>query len=137
MKIFLISLLSITYLFSFDALHVKASIFSKIAHEFVKKDVVNIYTDDEFLLKTKAEDYFLKHTSREKADIVFLSNKDDIEHNCKAKYIFATSYSLYKNSNKVVGAFFWQKGRPSIIIKSDMLKKLDVQLSLEFQKYTE
>jgi len=131
------TLLSVSCLFSFDALHVKAQILSAIAQEFVKKDVVNIYTDDEDLIKTKGIIASLNYTSRENADIVFLSNEGDIENNCKAKYIFSTSYYGYKTSQKVVGSFFWQKGRPNIIIKSAMIKKLDVKLSKQFQKYVE
>lgn len=137
MKILLAILLSISYLFSFDALHVKAEIFSKIAHEFVKKDIVNIYTDDESLRKAKRFIPYLNTTSKEKSDILFLSKIDDLECSCQTKYIFSTSYQTYKTSQKVIGAFFWQKGRPNIIIKSAMLKKLGIKLSPEFEKYVE
>jgi len=137
LKIFLIVLFSVSSLFSFDALHVKAEIFSKIAHEFVKKDVVNIYTDDKTLVKTKGLISSLHYTSRKKSDIVFLSNINDLQSPCKSKYIFSTSYQVYKTSPKVIGAFFWQKGRPNIIIKSTMLKKLHIKISPEFEKYIE
>lgn len=137
MRILLIILLSLTYLFSFDALHVKAQIIAKIAHELVDKDIVNIYTDDESLIKTKGLVSSLNYTTKKNADIAFLTHKDTIEKTCKAKYIFSTSYYNYKTSKKAIGAFFWQKGRPNIIIKSSMLKKLNIKLSQSFQKYLE
>ena len=137
MKIFLISLLSVSFLFSFDALHVKAEILSKIAHEFVHKDIVNIYTDDKDLIKTKGLVPSLNYTNIEDSDIVFLSSLDTIETKSKAKYIFSTSYYVYKTSQKVIGSFFWQKGRPNIIIKSSILKKSNIKLSMAFQKYVE
>jgi len=137
LKIFMIMLTSISFLFSFDVLHIKAHIFAKIAHEFIDKEVVNIYTDDKSLLKTKGIIPTLKFTTREESDIVFLSKEEDIDCEGTTKYIFSTSYKMYKSSKDVIGAFFWQKGRPNIIIKLSMLKKLDIELSQEFQKYVE
>jgi hypothetical protein len=137
LKIFLIILLSISSLFSFDALQVKAEIISKIAHEFVHKDVVNICTDDKDLLKTKGLVSSVNYTTMDKADIVFVSDINSISKNCNTKYIFSTSYYLYENSTEVLGVFFWQKGRPNIIIKSSMLKKSNIKLSQAFQKYVE
>ena len=137
MKTLLILLISAISLFSFDVLSVKAEILSKIAKELVKKDVVNIYVDDEDLIKTKGLVPSLNYTTCKEADVLFISNKDKLDKVCKDKYIFSTSYYLYQNSQEVIGAFFWQKGRPNIIIKSAMIEKLEITLSKPFQKYVE
>lgn len=130
-------MISFISLFSFDALHVKAEILSKIAHQIVKKDIVKIYVDDDHFLGTQGLVDSVKYTSCEDADIVFVPKKESLKNDCKNKFIFATSYYFYQNSPDVIGAFFWQKGRPNIIIKSAMIEKLDVSLSKSFKKYIE
>ncbi len=130
-------MVSLVSLFSFDALHVKAEILSKIAHELVKKDVVNIYTDDEDFIKTKGLVSSVNYTTCKDADVVFISKIDTLSKGCNVKYLFSTSYYLYQTLPEVVGVFFWQKGRPNIIIKSSMAKKLNISLSESFEKYVE
>ncbi len=71
-------MVSLVSLFSFDALHVKAEILSKIAHELVKKDVVNIYTDDEDFIKTKGLVSSVNYTTCKDADVVFISKIDTL-----------------------------------------------------------
>ena len=135
MKKILILLLCISSLFSYDVLVVKAKILSKIAHELVKKDIVNIYVEDKDLEKTKGLVPSLKYTSYDEADIVFISEIDNIAKN--KKYIFSTSYYVYQKNSNVLGAFFWQKGRPNIIIKSKKAESLNISFSPSFQKYVE
>ncbi len=130
-------MLSFISLFSFDALHVKAEILSHIAHELVKKDVVNIYIDDKKFIKTKGLISSVKYTSCQNADVIFISKKETLNKKCNSKYLFTTSYYLYQSLPDVIGVFFWQKGRPNIIIKSSMIKKLNISLSESFKKYVE
>ncbi len=133
-KIFIL-LLFISSLFSYDVLVVKAKILSKIAHEVIKKNVVNIYVEDRDLQKTKGLVSSIRYTFYEEADIVFVSNMSSIKKN--KKYIFSTSYYIYQNNPDILGAFFWQKGRPNIIIKSQKSKNLNISFSKSFQKYIE
>lgn len=128
--------MSVISLFSYDSMHVKARILSKIAHELIKKDVVNIYVDDDFI-GTKGLVDSLKYTSCKDADIVFISKQEALSDGCENKIIFSTSYYFYQNSPQVTGAFFWQKGRPNVIIKSAMIEKLGIFLSEPFHKYVE
>ena len=123
--------------FAFDATAVKAEILSKIAHEFIKKDVVNIYTDDAELLKTKGLIASLNYSSFEDADIVFVTkNSAKVSINSK-KHIFTTSYSAFKKYPHIIGVFFWQKGRPNIIIREKIIKKQNIILSEQFKRFLE
>lgn len=137
MKSFLIAILTITSLFSYDVLIIKAKILSQIAHELVKKDVVNIYVEDNVLSKTKNIVPSLKYTTLEKADVVFVSTKQTLLKSFKKKYIFTTSYNLYKRYPNILGVFFWQKGRPNIIIRAKVAKNKNIHFTKTFEKYIE
>ena len=137
LKIILLILISIKLVFAFDATAVKAEILSKIAYEFVKKDVANIYTDDAELLKIKGLSLSLNHSSLEDADIVFVTQNSENVSIDSEKYIFTTCYNTFKKYPHIVGVFFWQKGRPNIIIREEIVKKQNITLSEPFQRFLE
>lgn len=135
LKIILILLVCISSLFSYDSCDIKAKILSKIAHEIVKKDVVNIYVEDTEFVSDKCSNESIHFTTEQKADLLFLSKLKSVENYKQNKVIFSTNYYLYKTSPKVFGAFFWQKGRPNIILKSSLTKKFNIVFSEQFEKY--
>lgn len=51
--------------------------------------------------------------------------------------IITTEYSLLSKDERVVGAFFWQKGRPNILFLRLRMQNLNVSLGREFDKYIE
>jgi hypothetical protein len=121
-----------------DVLQVKAQIVSKIAHAFVLKDIINIYiSEQDDLAQVKGMDSSLLYTSYEEADIAFIDKKRSSTESKNERYIFSTSYYLYQNDPHVIGTFFWQKGRPTILIKSSILKEKGIVLPDEFTKYEE
>ena len=71
-----------------------------------------------------------------KADVVILSTTSNIPKECQEKILFGTRYSHLKNPN-VIGAFFWQKGRPNILFYQERLKKKNIKLDSSFDKYIE
>ncbi len=137
LRSFLIVVFIITSLFSYDASTIKAKILSQIAHELVKKDIVNIYVEDNTLSKTKNLIPSIVYTTFDKADVVFLSTRKTLLMSSNKKYIFATSYNLYKTYPNILGVFFWQKGRPNIIIRSKIAKNKNIHFSKLFEKYIE
>lgn len=138
MKTIIACCLSATLLFSLDVLQVKAQIVSKIAHAFVKKDIINIYiSEHNDLAQIKGLDSSLQYTSYEEADIAFIDKKRSSVASKNERYIFSTSYYLYQNDPDIIGTFFWQKGRPTILIKSSLLKERGILLPEEFNKYEE
>ena len=124
-------------MFSSDIGRLQAQILSTIAHALVDKNSLNVCLDDKDLESSKKYAKSLKFVSCSKADIVFTSKAKDVDTKCKTGLVFATSYYLYRHSPMVVGAFFWQKGRPSIIFRKKQLKKLGIKLPGEFSKYVE
>ncbi len=137
MKIFILSILFISSIFGSGVKKLEAQILSSIAHTLVHKRNINICIDDKNLKGIEKYSKTLKLVSCGKADIVFTSNDNEIDKKCKTSLIFSTSYYLYEHSPMVVGAFFWQKGRPNIIFRKKQLEHLGIVLPKNFKKYVE
>jgi len=113
-----------------------SSIFNMIVKNITKKPNANVY------IHTKV-DALQKYPRGLKiintccmADIVIISTIDNLPQQCQEKIIFGTRYSHLKNPS-VVGAFFWQKGRPNILFYQERLEKKNIQLDSSFNKYIE
>lgn len=135
MKKLLITLILLsTYSFSGEV-EIAAKIIDKISTELTKKERVSVYTTDIrnlYIIKIS------KHLNREKActsaDLVL--TKDETLPMCGDKTLFfATDYLAFKKNSQAVGAFFYQKGRPSIVFRKEQLNKHNIVLSKEFEKY--
>lgn len=51
--------------------------------------------------------------------------------------LITTEYSLLKKEERIVGAFFWQKGRPNVLFLRGRMQKANLKLGHEFDKYIE
>ncbi len=51
--------------------------------------------------------------------------------------IITTEYSLLEKDERIIGAFFWQKGRPNLLFLRNRMQKANVTLGHEFDKYIE
>ncbi len=135
MKNLILIFILITSIYAND--NKKASgIFNFIVSNITKKESSSVY------IHTKVESLNLYPgklkivTECDKADIVILSTTNNIPQECMTKTLFGTRYSHLKNPN-VIGAFFWQKGRPNILFYHNRLKEHKVVLDSSFDKYIE
>jgi hypothetical protein len=71
------------------------------------------------------------------ADIVVISTFSGLPAECLDKPLFASSYRLFRQHDEIVGAFFWQKGRPNIIFSAERLQQRNIRLGTEFAPYIE
>ncbi len=55
----------------------------------------------------------------------------------KNSVIITTEYSLLIKDERIIGAFFWQKGRPNLLFLRPRMEKSNVNLGHEFDKYIE
>jgi len=131
----LLTFLLITTIYASD--NQKASdIFNLLVKEITKKVSPNVYL---FKGNSSVKQYpgsLNIVTMCDKADLIILSTTQDIPKKCLEKILFGTRYSHLKNPN-VVGAFFWQKGRPNILFYEERLKKNSIKLNPSFDKYIE
>lgn len=70
------------------------------------------------------------------ADLIIVSKNipQNLSKNC---VLITTEYSLLVKDERIVGAFFWQKGRPNLLFLRPRMQKANVKLGHEFDKYIE
>ena len=115
----------------------KASgIFNLIVKEITKKENANVYIHTNIYSIEQYPGNINIVDDCKEADLVILSTNKDIPKECNQKILFGTRYSHLKNKN-VVGAFFWQKGRPNILFYQKRLQMYNVKLEPSFNEYIE
>ena len=126
-------------LYSNTLSQIKAQIILSIAHLVTHKKTVKIYVDDpSFLDIFKNSSYIKRVMNCFQADIIITKNSQNIKKQCKKKQtnIISTTYRDYKqNSDIDFGAFFWQKGRPNMLINSKIIRKRSMHLPRSYYKY--
>lgn len=55
----------------------------------------------------------------------------------KNSIIITTEYSLLEKDDRIIGAFYWQKGRPNLLFLRERMEKAHITLGHEFDKYIE
>jgi len=134
MKFFLISLL-ITTMYANDV-KLASSIFNTIVSSITHKKNANVYLSGDIESVSKYPGKLRIVYDCALADIVLVSTFKELPNECKSKMFFGTKYSHLKDKN-VIGAFFWQKGRPNILFYKERLEKQDIKLDKSFDKYIE
>ena len=131
----ILALLLITTVYASD--DKKASrIFNLIVKEVTKKENANVYIHTGiYSIKQYPGKIKIVKDCKE-ANLVILSTTKNIPKECLSKVLFGTRYSHLKNPN-VIGAFFWQKGRPNILFYQKRLDKHNIKLDPNFDKYIE
>lgn len=71
------------------------------------------------------------------ADIIVAEHLEGLPAGCLDKPLFASRYRLFREHEEIVGAFFWQKGRPNIVFSAGRLQQRGITLSAEFTPYIE
>ena len=69
-----------------------------------------------------------------KADLVLLYDINNLK--CKNKPLFVTSYIDFISSN-AIGAFYWRKGRPQLILNKKIIESYNLHLDKSLLKYLE
>ncbi len=126
-------------LYSNTLSQIKAQIILNIARLVTHKKTVKIYVDDPSFLDIFKNNNDIKRVSNcFQADVVITKNSQNIKKQCKKKQIniISTTYKDYKqNSDIDFGAFFWQKGRPNMLINSKIIQKRSISLPRSYYKY--
>ena len=103
---------------------------------FPQKQTLYIWSDSDknnLLIQNVAK--FTKTSDINKADILLLSHDKKISSNTMK---FVTKYKLLKRyKESAIGGFYWQKGRPNIILIEKNLQKNHIAMPKYMQKYVE
>ena len=120
-------------------------IYHKIFSALVDKEKITVYTVDRELrdVFSHSKNIVLSNEP-EYSDIVLLTNSGvyDKVHKKLLSYegstkpiLFSTHYRLLEESDDVVGAFYWRKGRSQLIFLKNRLDKHNVQLPQKYQAF--
>lgn len=120
-------------------LSIEQQIVNKITHALIPhKKVVRVYSYGlESSLGFKNNPYTKLVDTVKKADVLFIGKSDFDKKKISIKPIVVLKYSLLKEYPSALGAYYFQKNRPNIVMLEPRLKKMRIKLPKEFEKYTE
>lgn len=121
-----------------NELEVTTKIMNKISYILIKKNVIKVFATEEKVRQAIHNSNTMKSINDcHNADLIISNKQSDIPFTCKEKMVFYTKYKAFKKDTHAVGAFFWQKGRPNIMFRKNILSKYHITLPSEFHKYIE
>ena len=135
-KLIITLILSFLPLFSSE-ITTASKIMEKISSALIQKNEISVFAKDSRNIEIVQFSNKLKNVlSCEESDMILTKIK--INSLCNDKVlVFATNYLAFMKSPNAIGAFFYQKGRPNIIFREENLKKHNIILPKEFEKYIE
>ncbi len=116
---------------------IKLEILSSVAHGLLGNKNIAIYlTDNSFIQKAPKKKVFGLEFVNDcnKADLIVGKSFKGLSKSCLEKCIFATNYNCYQQPN-VLGALFWQKGRPVLILKKSVVEKKHINIGHSLERY--
>lgn len=134
MKKLFLSLLFVSLLFS-DDIEIEKNIYETIFLALVEVEYPKVYSEDPIESLGLRPALFKQVQSCEEADIVVMT-KSSLPLKCQNKIVVGTRYRHIKESF-VIGAFFWQKGRPNILFKRQNLEARQIVLTSSLIDYIE
>ena len=132
----LYSLFLLINLLNASDIETESYIYDKLIHGIVHTSKPHVYIYGKVNSLQKYHDHIILEEHCKDADIVILSTLKRLPSACNSKLLFGTKY-LHTKDSRVLGAFFWQKGRPNIIFYQNRLKQHHVTLDSDFTKFIE
>jgi hypothetical protein len=130
----IILFLKLPFLYSFD-IETASKIFDKLFFALLQKKEIFVFTNNEDYKKVITNSEYLKIANTiDECDIILATQKDDLKSFSK-KIIFTTEKEFLDYHENVVGAFYWNKGKPEIIFLKEKLEKNNLKLIESFERY--
>jgi hypothetical protein len=119
---------------SFDV-DTASKIFNKIFTAVFSKKTIFVYSSSDAYVGVvnKAENLTLTQNIMS-ADIVLLTNTQELV-NSNNQLAFTTNLSVLREGESVIGAFYWEYGRPKIVFVKKRLDYHHIKLAKSFEKY--
>ncbi|MFK5938672.1 MAG: hypothetical protein QM497_09795 [Sulfurimonas sp.] len=114
----------------------KANIILELGHIVTNNKVIKIYNTDSYFKNIFKENTQLQEvTDYKKADLILTQDSSNFSKNSNLN-IISTRYRDYKKYKKRdIGAFFWQKGRPNILLNRNSLARRNIKIQETYRKY--
>ena len=109
------------------------------------KTMISVYTTDKEYRKvfTTSKRIFLS-PKPEESDIILITNRSTLktilkrnktDKSAKKPILFVTNYRFLKDSEDIVGAFYWRKGRSQLLFIKKRLEQQNIQLPKAYQSF--
>ncbi|MFN4307383.1 hypothetical protein [Sulfurihydrogenibium azorense] len=115
-----------------DLIQVEVKLLEKVLSDITQKQLIYVCIYDSEKIQ-----YIQKYctkihiTNCEKADVI-ISDRE-IPYNNKP--VIALNEEILKKLQNAIGGLYWKKGRPQLIFLEDRLKKFDIQLPSEYNRF--
>lgn len=143
MKILFVTIFLALTLHAHDTSDIKAKIIISIAHVLMpeKTTAIKVYNTDHYFNEIFTTDYALKKVKDyHEADIILTNDSSKFRDYAKRHnvHIISTKYQDYKNNQSIDEcAFFWQKGRPNILLNSKIFQLKKIKIPKSFAQYAD
>ncbi len=117
----------------------KEKIIENISTIFINKKIIKIYiADPSFADIFKKNAKFKKVEAPKNADIILTKDSSKYKNINLSACIISTNYRDYSHFTDIdCGAFFWQKGRPNLILNASIIKERKIKIPKQYNRYTE
>lgn len=109
------------------------------------KTRVSVYTDDQEYKKVFATSRRIFLSKKpEESDIILITNRSTLQRmlngnkvnkNAEKPILFVTDYRFLKDSEDIVGAFYWRKGRSQLLFVKKRLEQQAIRLPKAYQNF--
>ncbi|WP_457640943.1 hypothetical protein [Persephonella sp.] len=114
----------------------EVKIIERICMTLLDKQYVNVFVSNDISYILKYSNRFISTNSCKQADII-ISNKALNIKECSDKPIFVIKYYLLKKYPNAIGALYWHKGRPNIVLIKERLEMFNLFPSPELIQFIE
>ena len=107
--------------------------------------MISVYTNDrEYKTVFATSRRIFLSEKPEESDIILITNRSTLRHmlkrnrakqNAKKPILFVTDYRFLKESEDIVGAFYWRKGRSQLLFVKKRLEQQDIRLPRAYQNF--
>lgn len=127
------------YSYASSTADIKAKIIENISRVFIKNKIIKLYVADKTFNDVFNVNKNLQRVTKIKDANIILTNDSAKFKDLKSPiYVISTSYKDYKNALSFdCAAFFWQKGRPNLILNSKVIKDKKIKLSKQYNRFVE
>lgn len=119
----------------------EAKIISQVASAFIKNPKIYI-SGGNLQLNSFLKKYSKVEYNCEEANFVYIK-KDSNENlnisrcSVKKRVLFTDDKNIFKNNQNVIGAFYWFKSRPNIVLSSNRTKQLNMVIPTSYERFVD
>ncbi len=117
--------------------HTETKIIERIAESLFPKQTITAWGETDYQKNVIRQYKKIKEAvNSSDADLIIVSK--NLSQNLSSNtVIITTEYEFLKKNERVIGAFFWQKGRPNLLFLRPRMEKANISLGHEFNRYIE